>query len=173
MHTRTWNYTFCIFFCFFHSKKKYSETNKLLLITNLHNISLSHSPLYSFSKTQQATTFWGISSVLVSVHEYTRMEWWNYVMVVVCLRFSMFFVVVGWCHLKFFFDIIFYFILRLKHRAVDKSQKLFSYDLDRNFHFYCDDMTSSDSSGWIFLSLSFKSCRCCSMHIKQYSMNEC
>lgn len=38
------------------------------------------------------------SSVIVSVHEYT----WNYVMVVVCLRFFYVFVVVGWCHLKFF-----------------------------------------------------------------------
>lgn len=137
------NYTFCIFFCFFHSKKKIILWNKQAAAA--HNKFAQYFSLSSIFIFKNAT-----SNNLLRHFECNCECAWIYINIYIrmngetirdgCCMSEIFyvFVVVGWCHLKFlvfFFDIIFIF-LRLKHHAVDKSQKIVSYDLDRNFHFF-------------------------------------
>lgn len=137
-HLKTWNYTFCIFFFFI--RKLYSETNKLLLITNLHNIFLS--PIFIF---KNATSNNLLNDLFFSldcngVHGFsicTNSETIRcLMMVVVCLRFfhDDVVVVVGWCHLKFFWYNIFVYMCDRSQNMWIRSE--FPYFLRRRrWHF--------------------------------------
>lgn len=93
----------------------------------------SHSPpIFSFQKRnkQQPSERFFRSTVIVSVYAYIRMgETIRFRWLLLCVWDFFYVVVVGWCHLKFFFDIIFVWLC-------DRSQKC---ELDRNSHI-CDDI---------------------------------